>query len=135
MKKRIHQYEAEVNWSDEDQCYIGRCPDLFCGGCHGDDPEAVLEELRVIIEDVIEDYQREGRALPPPSCRAARLNDALEARKSLKVSQRIFAHQLGVGLGTVRNWEQGRTQPKGPAAKLIKILKHRPDILREIERV
>ena len=31
------RYHRFVRWSDEDQCYIGYCPDLYFGGtCHGD---------------------------------------------------------------------------------------------------
>ena len=26
-----------VEWSDEDHCFIGSCPELFYGGCHGSD--------------------------------------------------------------------------------------------------
>ena len=34
-----------VEWSDEDQCFVGSCPGLFYGGCHGDDERAVFAEL------------------------------------------------------------------------------------------
>jgi predicted RNase H-like HicB family nuclease len=31
------RYHRFVHWSDEDQCYIGYCPDLYFGGvCHGE---------------------------------------------------------------------------------------------------
>lgn len=43
-----------VNWSEEDQCYIGRCPNLFLGGVHGDDPEKVFKEIRELAAWVIE---------------------------------------------------------------------------------
>lgn len=32
------RYVRIVEWSDEDECFIGSCPELFYGGCHGDDP-------------------------------------------------------------------------------------------------
>ena|SRR2546427_7457200 len=35
--KEIDQYNKWVEWSDEDQTYIGKCPDLITG-IHGDDP-------------------------------------------------------------------------------------------------
>jgi hypothetical protein len=38
MNTIADQYEKIVYWSDEDQCYIGMCPELFYGGVHGDDP-------------------------------------------------------------------------------------------------
>jgi hypothetical protein len=40
------RYHRFVQWSDEDQCYIGYCPDIFYGGCcHGDLEEEVYAEL------------------------------------------------------------------------------------------
>ena len=36
------KYVKLVEWSDEDECFIGSCPELFYGGCHGDDPRAVF---------------------------------------------------------------------------------------------
>ena len=60
------RYVKIVEWSDEDQCYVGRCPNLFFGGCHGDDKQAVLSELCEIVKETIEQFQREGRPLPPP---------------------------------------------------------------------
>ncbi len=58
-------YPKIVEWSDEDQCFVGRCPNLFFGGCHGDDEQAVFAELCEIVEETIERFQREGRPLPP----------------------------------------------------------------------
>ena len=39
------RYAKIVYWSEEDQCFIGCCPKLVLGGCHGDDPKAVFAEL------------------------------------------------------------------------------------------
>ncbi len=36
--KRSDQYHKWVEWSDEDEAYIGKCPDLITG-IHGDDPQ------------------------------------------------------------------------------------------------
>lgn len=61
------RYVKIVEWSDEDQCYVGSAPGLLYGGCHGDDERAVFEELSQIVEEMILLYIREGRALPPPT--------------------------------------------------------------------
>ncbi len=61
----LARYPKIVEWSDEDQCYVGRCPNLFYGGCHGDDEQAVFAELCVLVDETIERFQREGRPLPP----------------------------------------------------------------------
>ena len=56
-----------VEWSDEDQCYVGSCPGLLAGGCHGDDELAVFAELCEIVEETIELYKQDGKPLPPPT--------------------------------------------------------------------
>jgi predicted RNase H-like HicB family nuclease len=64
--KQEDRYVKLVEWSDEDQCFIGSCPELFYGGCHGDDPRAVFDELCRIVEEMIELYKQDGKALPSP---------------------------------------------------------------------
>ena len=59
------RYVKIVEWSDEDQCYVGSAPGLLYGGCHGDDERAVFEELSQIVEETVSLYVREGRSLPP----------------------------------------------------------------------
>lgn len=61
------RYVKIVEWSNEDHCYVGSSPGLIYGGCHGDDERAVFDELCLIVEDAIQLYHREGRALPPPT--------------------------------------------------------------------
>ncbi|QDT15382.1 pilus assembly protein HicB [Alienimonas californiensis] len=53
--KAIDRYPHWVRWNDEDGVYVGRCPDLFRGGVHGDDPVAVFEELRSAMADCLDD--------------------------------------------------------------------------------
>ncbi|MDG1301960.1 MAG: type II toxin-antitoxin system MqsA family antitoxin [Opitutae bacterium] len=132
MKTLIESYSRVIEWSDEDQCYIGRCPELFLGGCHGDSMEVVREQLAEVIAEVVVDYQKEGKTLPVPAKRAARLNHAVLARRRTGLNQKNFARAIGVGTGTLRNWEQGRVQPKGTAATLLKVVEKRPEILKEI---
>jgi len=61
------RYVRIVEWSEEDQCYVGSCPGLFYGGCHGDDEQAVFAELWTLVEETIELYRAEGKPLPPPT--------------------------------------------------------------------
>lgn len=58
------KYVKLVEWSDEDGCFIGSCPELFYGGCHGSDAKAVFSELCEVIEDTIATYKRDGKPLP-----------------------------------------------------------------------
>ena len=61
------KYVKLVEWSDEDQCFVGSCPGLLYGGCHGDDEQTVFAELCKIVEDTVELYQTEGKTLPAPT--------------------------------------------------------------------
>lgn len=60
------RYVKIVEWSDEDNCFIGSCPELFFGGCHGSDAKQVFSRLCELIDETIALYQQEGRALPTP---------------------------------------------------------------------
>ncbi len=59
------RYVKIIEWSDEDQCFVGSCPRLFYGGCHGNDEKAVFAELCEMVDEVIELYKKEGKPLPP----------------------------------------------------------------------
>ena len=69
MIDQIKKYHHWVEWSEEDNSFLGRCPDLIGGGCHGDHPVQVYEELLGIMEEVAQDYLKAGKPLPPPSYR------------------------------------------------------------------
>ena len=59
------RYAKIVEWSEEDQHYIGSAPGLILGGCHGDDEKLVFDELCQIVEEVIDLHREDGRPLPP----------------------------------------------------------------------
>jgi predicted RNase H-like HicB family nuclease len=59
------RYVKIVEWSDEDRCFVGSCPGLFYGGCHGDDEQAVFADLCERVREIVELYAAEGRELPP----------------------------------------------------------------------
>jgi predicted RNase H-like HicB family nuclease len=63
---KADRYVKLVEWSDEDNCFIGSCPELFYGGCHGEDARAVFSVLCQIVEETIDLYQTDGKELPPP---------------------------------------------------------------------
>lgn len=51
----------------------------------------------------------------------------LRARASL--TQTEFADRLGVPVETIRNWEQGKRAPRGPARALLSLIEHAPDVV------
>ncbi len=59
------KYVKIVEWSDEDNCFIGSCPGLFYGGCHGENEQAVFVELCDVVEETLNLYEAEGKTLPP----------------------------------------------------------------------
>ncbi|MDR2462199.1 MAG: toxin-antitoxin system HicB family antitoxin [Verrucomicrobiales bacterium] len=48
-----NQYIKIVEWSEEDNCYVGRCPELFGGGVHGKNEAEVYAQLCAAVADVI----------------------------------------------------------------------------------
>ncbi len=59
------KYVKIVEWSEEDQCYVGSAPSLIFGGCHGQSEKAVFDELCQIVDEAVALYKEEGRPLPP----------------------------------------------------------------------
>lgn len=58
-------YLKFVQWSEEDDLYVGYCPDLFIGGvCHGSDEQKVYRELCRLVAAEIAESQRARHALP-----------------------------------------------------------------------
>ena len=66
--KSSDQYHKWVEWSEEDQSYIGKCPDLITG-IHGADPRQVFAELSEVVDDVVRHFESAGRPLPPARIR------------------------------------------------------------------
>ncbi len=67
MKSIADRYEKIVVWSDEDDCYIGMCPELFAGGVHGDNSLEVFKELLEVVDEWVENFEKDGKPLPQPS--------------------------------------------------------------------
>ena len=65
IKAAAARYLKIVEWSDEDKCFIGRCPGLFDGGVHGSDEVEVFRELTAAAEEWVETLIGDEKALPP----------------------------------------------------------------------
>ncbi len=58
-------YLKFVQWNEEDNLYVGYCPDLFIGGaCHGKDERKVYAELCHLVEDDLLQRKRQKQPLP-----------------------------------------------------------------------
>jgi putative transcriptional regulator len=60
--------------------------------------------------------------------------DVRALRQKLRLSQSEFAARFGFAPATVKNWEQGRTQPDGPARILLAVIAHHPDAVEDALR-
>jgi putative transcriptional regulator len=50
-----------------------------------------------------------------------------DLRRRACLTQMEFAAKLGVPVETIRNWEQGKRAPRGPARALLAVIAHAPD--------
>jgi putative transcriptional regulator len=57
--------------------------------------------------------------------------DVAAIRNKTGLSQAAFARRIGVPVGTIRNWDQGRRSPQGPARILLALLDRNPRIVEE----
>jgi predicted HicB family RNase H-like nuclease len=96
MMKKSDRYLKIVEWSEGDQCYIGRVPGLAFGGVHGKNEKKVYEEI----------YEEEGAPLPPATAGKQysgkfnlRVGEELHERlaiESMKVSESLNTYCVKV---------------------------------------
>ncbi|MFB3826403.1 MAG: helix-turn-helix domain-containing protein [Bryobacteraceae bacterium] len=60
--------------------------------------------------------------------------DVRAVRRKLRLSQAQFARKFGFAPATLRNWEQGRTRPEGPARVLLAVIASHPDAVEDALR-
>jgi len=60
--------------------------------------------------------------------------DIAALRRFVGLTQEEFARAVGISVHTLRNWEQGRRKPEGPAIALLRIAARHPRIIREALR-
>ncbi len=104
--KKSDQYLKIVEWSEEDQCYIGRVPGLAYGGVHGKNEKKVYEELCDVVDEWIKIYEEEGTPLPPATAGKSysgkfnlRVGEELHERlviESMKVSESLNTYCVKV---------------------------------------
>jgi putative transcriptional regulator len=58
-------------------------------------------------------------------------NDIVKLRTFIQLTQENFAKALGISVHTLRNWEQDRRHPEGPAIALLRIAARHPRVLLE----
>jgi putative transcriptional regulator len=91
----------------------------------------VFEELAASV--------REGGSILRGKARPTRSfevdgSDIKRMRTRYQLSQGEFAALLGISIGTLRNWEQGRRAPDGPARVLLQVVAKHPDAVWDVVR-
>ena len=92
---------------------------------------ATMQRLRLKADGRIVEL-RDGQEFPlaPDVLTQSAASDPLEVRdlrRRAQLTQREFAARLGVPVETIRNWEQGKRAPRGPARALLTVIAHAPD--------
>jgi putative transcriptional regulator len=79
----------------------------------------------------IKAWKRGALKLRTTTVELPRAADVAAIRKQLGLSQEQFATFMGVSVATLRNWEQARREPHGPARALLLVAAKQPRAVRE----
>jgi putative transcriptional regulator len=93
-----------------------------------DDFDQLITSLGAVLA-LTDDGQSLGDGLTIPDTL-----DVAAVRKKTGLSQAAFGRRIGVQVSTIRNWEQGRRSPQGPARILLALLDRNPRIVEETLR-
>lgn len=91
--------------------------------------DATFAELTRSLEQAA--MHARGETVPSLHIHVPREIDVVAIRKATDLSQDAFARRIGVAVGTLRNWEQRRRQPEGPARVLLALLQRNPRLVEE----
>ncbi|HET9845241.1 MAG TPA: NadS family protein [Nitrospira sp.] len=96
----------------------------------------VREEFKkAAFQELLTSIRQAGRirrgTLKPGRVTSFRPADVKSVREKLKASQAEFALMIGVSVATLRNWEQGRRTPDGPALALLRVAARNPRAVAE----
>jgi putative transcriptional regulator len=85
-----------------------------------------MQRLRLKADGRIVEL-RDGQEVPlAPEIPAGPLT-VRDLRRRSHLTQLEFAAKLGVPVETIRNWEQGKRTPRGPARALLAVIAHSPE--------
>ena len=87
------------------------------------------ELFQELLESVKQGAAIVKGALPPSRMFEFPETEVRTLREQFGLSQDKFAHLVGISVGTLRNWEQGRRKPQGPAQVLLRVASLHPDAL------
>src|SRR3990172_8223555 len=82
--------------------------------------------FRELLKSVKQAGQIRRGQLKPSRVTTFKSEDVKAVRTGLGQTQEEFALMIGVSVATLRNWEQGRRQPEGPALALLRVTAKNP---------
>lgn len=92
--------------------------------------DALFADLTRSLEEAA--AHARGDTVPGLRIHVPQVIDVAAIRRSTDLSQDAFARRIGVAVGTLRNWEQRRRQPEGPARVLLALLARNPGLVEEV---
>ncbi|HET9064307.1 MAG TPA: NadS family protein [Gemmatimonadales bacterium] len=85
------------------------------------------EQFERLLESVREMGSIKSGRTKPARTTSFAPDDVRGTREKLELTQEQFATMIGVSVATLRNWEQGRRLPDGPARALLRVAAVHPE--------
>ncbi|MDR4493621.1 MAG: toxin-antitoxin system HicB family antitoxin [Nitrospirales bacterium] len=99
--KPSDQFLKLVEWSEEDQCYVGTCPGLMLGGIHGRNEAQVYKELCQAVDEWIKIQGEDQEPLPKATAKGSYSGKfVVRMDKSLHQALTVAALREGKSLNT-----------------------------------
>lgn len=112
MKRTVVDFRNGPRMGDEDRARLDAMTDADIAQAAQDDPDNLL-----INDEELATFK------PVANVKAI--------RKSLHLTQEAFARDYDIPLGTLRDWEQHRTEPDKAAQNLLKVISVAPDVVKQ----
>ena len=89
-----------------------------------------------LFEELLESV-KQGGAIMKGAMKPSRVfefpeSEVKKLRNNYGLSQDKFAALMGISVGTLRNWGQGRRKPEGPARVLLMVAAKHPEVLLDL---
>lgn len=89
-----------------------------------------------LFQELLESVKQGGAIMrgemPPERTLKFDTQDVQALRQQYGFSQEQFAQMLGISVATLRNWEQGRRKPEGPARVLLRVAAKHPEAILDV---
>ena len=90
-----------------------------------------FDDIKAGLEDALRHARGEGVEVEEHQLEVP-VVDVQAVRAELGMSQAEFAATFGISVATLRNWEQGRRVPRGPARVLLAIIEKEPEAVQRV---